>query len=297
MQTTTAHDVLDYYARPGRMTSADGHADLLGPLPREAGACARIIQGLLLHEHLAAPAYGITLSAEQRAESQIRPAEEMLERLRARGAQPQAGLPVEERLVGTCRNFSVLFVAMLRAQGIPARARCGFGGYFVPGFFEDHWVAEYWSEAEGRWVRVDAQIDDVQRRLLRIDFDVLDVPHDRFLIAGDAWARCRAGEADPAAFGLSLLKLSGLWFIAGNLLRDAAALNKVEMLPWDVWGAMPGPDEPLGEEQLAFFDHIAALTRAPDASFDELRALYEGDERLRVPATIFNAIRNQPETI
>jgi hypothetical protein len=41
--------------------------------------------------------------------------------------------------------------AMLRAQGTPARARCGFGGYFGSGTFEDHWVCEYWDEAAPGW--------------------------------------------------------------------------------------------------------------------------------------------------
>ena len=30
--------------------------------------------------------------------------------------------------------------------------------------------------------------------------------------------------------------MRGLWFIAGNLIRDAAALNNMETLPWDVGG-------------------------------------------------------------
>ena len=85
--------------------------------------------------------------------------------------------------------------------------------------------------------------------------------------------------------------------VAGNLLRDAAALNNMEMLPWDGWGAMPGPDEPLQQDQLALFDRLAALTHAPDAAFAELRAPYEGDERLRVPATVRNAALNRQETI
>ena len=80
-------------------------------------------------------------------------------------------------------------------------------------------------------------------------------------------------------------------------MRDVAALNNMEMLPWDVWGAMPGPDESLQDDQLAFFDRLAALTHAPDASFAELRTLYEGDGRLRVPATIFNAVLNRLESI
>ncbi len=156
-------------------------------------------------------------------------------------------------------------------------------------------MAEYWDAAKTRWVRVDAQLDRPQRELLRVDFDPLDVPHDRFLIAGDAWARCRSGELDPDTFGIH--DMQGSWFIAGNLVRDLAALNKVELLPWDDWGGMVGPDESLSDEQVAWFDELAALTRAPDTSFDELRTRYEGDERLRVPATVFNALRNCQEAI
>jgi hypothetical protein len=51
------------------------------------------------------------------------------------------------------------------------------------------------------------------------------------VIAGDAWARCRAGDADPSAFGI--FDMRGLWFIAGNLMRDFAALSNMEMLPRD----------------------------------------------------------------
>ena len=39
---------------------------------------------------------------------------------------------LERRLVGNCRDFSVLLAALLREQGTPARARCGFGRYFLP---------------------------------------------------------------------------------------------------------------------------------------------------------------------
>ncbi len=73
--------------------------------------------------------------------------------------------------------------------------------------------------------------------------------------------------------------------------------NCRHLLPWDDWGAMVGPDEPLDDDKLVFLDRLAALTRAPDASFSELRALYEGDERLRVPATVFNAVLDRPEAV
>ncbi|WP_437897902.1 hypothetical protein [Sorangium sp. So ce124] len=56
-------------------------------------------------------------------------------------------------------------------------------------------------------------------------------------------------------------------------------------------------DEPLRDDQLALFDRLAAITRAPDARFAELRQLYEGDERLRVPAVVFNAVLNRQDSL
>jgi hypothetical protein len=71
----------------------------------------------------------------------------------------------------------------------------------------------------------------------------------------------------------------------------------MELLRWDAWGAMPRPEERLQDHQLGFFDELAALTREADSSFEELRRLYERDDRLRVPVTVFNSILNQPETV
>ncbi len=186
---------------------------------------------------------------------------------------------------------------MLRAQGTPARARCGFGGYFGSTAFEDHWVCEYWDGGAQSWKLADAQIDDVQLGLFDVDFDLMDVPRDRFLVAGDAWRLCRAGDADPARFGLSLLNEAGYWWIAANLLRDVAALNNMEMLPWDVWGAMPAPDETISDELNALFDRLAELTRDPDAAFADLTAAYADDARLHVPGTVYNAVLNRPEPV
>jgi hypothetical protein len=287
-------EILAFYRTPAKMTSA-GSASGLASLPRDVPSLARIVQGLLLHEHVA-PAYGVELSAARRGETHTRSAERILELVRHHDARPltDARAP-DDRVIGTCRNFAVLLVTLLRAQGAAARARCGFAAYFEPRRFIDHWVAEYWDAGGSRWVRVDAQIDEVQRSFFHVDFDVLDVPHDRFLIAGDAWAKCRSGAADPSAFGI--LDLRGLWFVGGNVVRDAAALNNMEMLPWDCWGSMPRPGETISEGRLAFIDRLAGWTRDPDGSFEELRAAYQTDESIRVPAAVFNAVLNRPDAV
>jgi Transglutaminase-like superfamily len=288
---------LEFYSRPATMTSPGRYAPLLGGLPRDIPGLAAVAQGLLIHEHIA-PAYGVTLSDEERASVHVRPVERMLELIVAADARPlDVARAPEARLPGNCRHFTVLMVAMLRAQGTPARARCGFGGYFHETMFEDHWVCECWHAGQQRWILVDAQIDARQRDLFSIDFDVADVPRDRFLIAGEAWARCRSGAADPDTFGLSIVNEAGDWWIVGNLMRDAAALCNIELLPWDCWGAMPQADEPIDESRSALFDRLAALTQSPDSSFAELRRLCRQDSRLRVPATVRNAVRMRDEPL
>ena len=266
------------------MSDPGRHAALFNELPRDPGALAKTVQGLLIHQHIA-PAYGVTLSRDQQAQPHVRAVEKILDDILTRDGRPlSAERATNERQVGVCRHFTLLHVAMLRTQGIPARARCGFGAYFEKGKYLDHWVTEYWNERRKRWQLFDAQIDDRQRELFRIEFDTADVPRDQFLVAGDAWSLCRGGKADPSAFGI--LDMHGLWFIAGNLARDVAALNNHEMLPWDIWGAMRQQDSEL---DLAFFDRLAIVSREPDAHIDELAALYS-DERVCVPAIVFNAL-------
>lgn len=72
----------------------------------------------------------------------------------------------------------------------------------MPDHFEDHWVVEYWNRDQNRWVLVDAQLDELQRHVLKIDFDVLDVPRDQFIVGGAAWQMCRSGEQDADKFGI-----------------------------------------------------------------------------------------------
>ena len=273
----------DPYKKPIAMSDPGRHAALFDGLPGEPGALAKTVQGLLIHQHIA-PAYGVTLSRDQQSQSHVRAVEKILDDIVTRDGRPLSALrAASERQVGVCRHFTLLHVTMLRAHGVAARARCGFGAYFEKGKYLDHWVTEYWDEGEKCWVLFDAQIDDRQRELFTIGFDTADVPRDQFVVAGDAWSLCRSGRADPSAFGI--LDMHGLWFIAGNLVRDFAALNNHEMLPWDIWGAMRRQDSEL---DLSFFDQLAIVSSEPDAHIERLIALY-CDERVSVPRTVFNA--------
>ena len=289
----------DYYKRSSAMTAAGRHLGEVRALSRDIGALCTVVQGLLIHRDLAPFLYGVTLSAEQRDTANVRRLSEMFARVLALDVEPlDSPREPARRMPSVCRHFALMLCGMLRAQGVPARARCGFAAYFTSGKFEDHWVCEYWNSEQARWMLVDGQLDNVQRENFRPDFDPLDVPRDRFIIAADAWADCRSGRADPHSFGLSFIPgLHGYWFIAGNVVRDFAALNGMEMLPWDVWGMMRDKDADLDEPLRKNLDRVASLTLCADARFSEMRELYESDDGLRVPSVVFNVDRRAPEKI
>jgi hypothetical protein len=272
------YNPLRYYTTPGPMTNPDEHSALFESLPCDVGALVDVVQGLLVHIFWA-DRYGLVLSEERQEEVQIRPIDRKLARILELDDRPLVeARPPERKLVGNCRDFSVTLCAMLRYQGVPARARCGFGTYFLPDHYEDHWVVEYWDATERRWVMVDSQLDAFQRQALGIDFDPLDMPPGKFVTGGQAWQMCRAGQADPDKFGI--FEMHGLWFIRGDLIRDFLALNKVEILPWDHgWGFL-GDGVGLEEEAM---DRIAALSVGGDEVFAEVRSTYESDTRFHMP--------------
>jgi hypothetical protein len=235
----------------------------------------RCAQGLVIPPDLAT-AVGIT--DERLVEKSIRPANELLAAVLQRNDAPlNEPRDPKERVVGTCRHLSVLSCALLRAHGIAARSRCGFASYFKPGKHVDHWITEYWHTAGQRWVRIDSEI---------LGLPFVQRPEDlepgEFLTGGEAWDLCRRGEADPSLFGVDGAPHAwGIGEVRGNAIRDLAALNKVEMLPWDEWGRM---DASYKGETGSDFDHLMDAIATTSASDDSgaIVDLY-GTEDLAVP--------------
>jgi hypothetical protein len=292
---TAVPESLIFFAQHGPMSDPGPYGHLLANLPPSVPDLVRVVQGVTLHVFWA-ERYGLKLTAERRAEVQLRKMAARLARTLELDPRPLAEpRPLDKKLVGNCRDFSLLLVAMLRQQGVPARARCGFGAYFLPNHFEDHWVAEYWDEAQRRWVLVDAQLDALQCAALNVPFDPLDVPRDQFIVGGLAWRMCRSGQADPERFGI--FDMHGLWFVRGDFVRDVAALNKMELLPWDCWGLINGEDAALTADDWALLDRLAELTSGDVPDFGAVRSLYEGDARLRVGHAIQSYVDGRLVTV
>src|SRR5260370_17106223 len=101
------------------MSDAASQRRLFEDLPSDPGALAAIVQGLLMHEHVA-PAYGLTLSGEQHAEAHVRPVEQMLQAIAKRDPRPLSAPPPAARpQAGAGRHFPPLPSPLPPPQHLP----------------------------------------------------------------------------------------------------------------------------------------------------------------------------------
>ena len=281
------------YLAQGPFTEAGEGRSLLTALVEDAGpdprAIADRIRGLVVHVFWRS-AYGLAEDqAKSREETNLRSLSERLSRIEAANAglgrkrDSVLPMPPECKVIGNCRDYSLFFAAALRAAGIPARARCGFGMYFMPNHGEDHWVVERWDGASSRWLISDPQIDGLMADRLRLAFDPMELPDGAFLSGGEAWLACRNGD-DPRRYGI--FDMSGWEFVMGDFVRDLAALAGLELLPWDLWGIMERPFAGLDAEDLAALDAAAKLSpmRAPLTRAEATELL--ADPRFALPRSI-----------
>jgi hypothetical protein len=226
-------DDVDPYRTHSRWSDPGHLASRLVEVSPVADTVARVVSGLVLDPFLAGMR-GVEMPPGALEDRDARSVKVILARLLSRDGRALAiARTPETRFLGCCRQYALLATSVFRAHGVPARARVGFAAYFTPGFLEDHWVCEYWDGE--RWRLLDANLDEAAVADFGVTFAPWDVPRDAFVDASSAWRRVRAGALDPARMGLSAYGLAGAWFVANNVLRDAAALNKDEMLPWDFW--------------------------------------------------------------
>lgn len=273
---------VEFYATAGPLTTlAADQVDMIGGFDLDPYGLCRLAQGLLISPM---DAVGAGLSTERMTEINIRPASALLDRVLDldRTTPFNEQRPAERRVVGTCRHYAVLATAFLRSMNIPARGRCGFATYFVPPRKVDHWIVEYWSGDDQRWVRIDPEyVGRTTPATSRPD----DLRPGEFLSSGEAWQLIRAGAQDPSEFGVFGTENWGPGEVRGNAMRDLASLvDKVEMLPWDEWGPMKDSyDGNTGDDFDVLIDDYATAAANDDAP--TLRHLYE---QLTVPVSMIS---------
>jgi len=281
---------LRYYCAHGAITDPGTYSHLYDGLPNAVPGLVAAVQGALISTD-ALSLYGLPPLDESdpvqslRAGSGIRRVEKMLEAIQQLDRRPiSVSRQPEKRLVVCCRQFAVMLCSVLRHKGIPARARGGFETFFSPERHHDHWICEYWSAREHRWVQVDAEMEEVLRQELGVKFDPLDLPAGTFMTGGEAWKLYRTGELRADQCGVMGEEwVGGFGFILAEVVLDLMALNKCELLPWDGNALSRTSEAELPREQYALLDRVADLSRAPDQHFAELRSVYEETPALQMP--------------
>lgn len=284
-------DVTDW-ARQSDVTDPGAAAAAIDELPAALGALREASSQLVFHYRAGGDFAENGVPAERIGEINTRYADAMLALILERG-EPDLGRERRppDRVVGCCRDATVLFLALARHKGIPARARVGFAAYFHAGWLIDHVVAEVWDAAAGRWRLVDPEMHggwtpEVNGRPV----DWLDLADDQFVTGPRAWRAARAGDADPERAvvhpELDIPVLRGWPYLAHNAIHDLAALNKTEMLLWDAWGMLLGHGPgPVPAADAAVLDEICASTADPGIAPAVVAALGERDG-LRVPRSV-----------
>jgi hypothetical protein len=279
-----------FYAAQSPFSGPGSLAPLYAGLPDDPAHLARTARDLMVHR-LEGESFGYDIPEDRlHNDAEARYVDDILRIIIERDDSPLTRRrEVSDRFVGVCRDFTLLHCSLLRHAGVPARLRSGFADYFgSDGFHGDHVVTEYWDGERG-WLLADAMLADpavVDR--WKVDFDPMDVPRDRFLVAGKAWQLIRAGRADPEAFGLhppAEGPMFGEWFVAHDIRIDLAALNKVETLLWDTWGAGKGGNSQMTDPVRELHDR-ASQVACDDVPFEAARKLFAGNEGLRTPRTV-----------
>ena len=132
---------------------------MIDELPADLAALREASSQLVFHYRADGDWAENGVPAERAGEIDTRYADAMFALLLSRGEPTLARkrLP-PDRVVGCCRDATVLFLALARRKRIPARARVGFAAYFHPGWLINHVVAEVWDSAAGRWRLVDPEM-------------------------------------------------------------------------------------------------------------------------------------------
>jgi hypothetical protein len=280
----------EFWAEQGVVTDPGAFGSRVQEAPGTLSAIRAAARGLVFHYRADGDFADNDISPGRIAEIDTRYASDMLARLAGLADLPlaESRLP-SQRLVGCCRDFTVLFLTMAREHGIPARARVGFATYFHPGWYIDHVVAEVWDPARRSWRLVDPELADDHVSPAdgqRVDGE--DLTSAQFLTGPVAWRACRSGMADASRFvvdpDLDIPDTRGWPYVRHNLIHDLAALAKHEMLLWDDWGwtGMAGEPSP---EQLAVLDDLAAAISASDVPLATIMSFYQR-EGLAVPTEV-----------
>lgn len=275
------------------MTDPGAYAASLDSMPKDIRLIKSLLDGLILHFWDGSNLYDYQIPFKRLFDIETRYVSIMLKKiLDLDPASLTVERSLENKIVGSCRDYSTLFCSILRRMGIPARTRVAFSTYHYTTHYHDTVILEYWDVVKNKWCLVDTRTNEslMKKFNLTINFDLFDVPRDKLVVAGLAWQMVRDNKACAEMFcGGDCKKNKGLWYVRDRLVQDFAAINSMEMLLWDAWGLMlTDQNIEKNPKQLYKLDKIAKMTIDPDLYYNSIRHQFAYDVDLKVPDQIIS---------
>ena len=193
-----------FWAVQSLVTDPGLAAAAIDRLPSDLGALRAASQQLVFHYRAGGDYAENGIDPGRIAEIDTRYADAMLARLAELAGPPlTAERPARQRLVGCCRDFTVLFLAIARHRASRPGPGSGSPATSCPAGLSITWWPRSGTPAEQRWRLVDPELADGHTGGSDpAPVDPLDVPASRFLTGPHAWRACRASEADPERFAV-----------------------------------------------------------------------------------------------
>lgn len=188
----------------------------------------------------------------------------------------------------TCRGQAILLASILKAKGIPARARSGFAPYIkYDGISYDHWITEYYDEKNKTWKLVDADEHCPDHEM---GFDLNNIPYDKFVFGANAYLGLRKNEinpktilyaSDPVTLGMKAA-IRGLFYDFHSLMND-------EIIFLHIPKYIKDKDFELTEQEYLELDELANLMLNPNVNFKKLKDIWENKLKYRIMCGALNS--------
>ena len=282
--------ILDFYKQTSSYTDLGLYTDFARRLPDEIKELARLQRMQIIHPSIIwnnlQEIWWDNLDKVPKTslvyEDDIYPtAISMLSELLRRDNNYSINRKVEDKIHVTCRGEAILLTAILKAKGIPSRVRSGFAEYLKhDGIYYDHWITEYYSDIEKRWILVDA---DNQWGDSKIDFDLNDIPRNKFMFGANAYLTLRNNKIEkekiiyqsaPVTIGLPAA-IRGLFYDFHCLMNDEIIFDFVPRYVLE-------KNFNLTEDELIELEELASLMLDPDTNFNKLNKIWESKLKYRI---------------
>lgn len=300
-------NILEFYKKTSLYTDLGLYADFAQKLPDDISELCLLQRNQIIHpfdlsdEEMRKDSnsfYGDMTKIPRTAlcyENDLYPtAQAMLSELLRRDRNYSINRKIEDKIHVCCREQAILLASILKAKGIPARVRSGFAKYVNTSLTQagDHWITEYYDIKLEKWILVDADMhyDKATLEEYHVDFNLLDMPREKFIFGAEAYLGLREKKFKPEEIYYASSPLTiGLEASIHGLFYDFHSLMNNEIIFLHLPKYIRDKNFKLSEEEYIELDELAKLMLDPDKNFDKLNYIWENNEKFRIMSGGMNA--------